>query len=195
MISSLSEIRHLNVDEARLRTHVMLPRHTLGITSSKGLEDYIVRPAFDFLFVLGGVYRFDGIGFVETVHAALKDQVAGYVIQLRQHGSPIFTRAWHWAKTPADGTQAWAPAVRLHIASCSKFVTAVAMTRLLHEQQISVDTPIVGFLPVVLGEGAERRDDHVSPPHDASIRIQHRQIRLGLRVHARPGGGGCDRRW
>jgi CubicO group peptidase (beta-lactamase class C family) len=35
----------------------------------------------------------------------------------------------------------------MHIASCSKLITGIAMTKLLNEQSLSYDTPIIKYLP------------------------------------------------
>ena len=43
--------------------------------------------------------------------------------------------------------------VRMHVASCSKLITAIAMTRILNEKQISFDTPILAFLPTYWVKG------------------------------------------
>jgi len=41
----------------------------------------------------------------------------------------------------------------MHVASCSKLITAIAMTRILNERQMSYDTPIIGFLPTYWAKG------------------------------------------
>ncbi len=53
----------------------------------------------------------------------------------------------NWAKEPLDGSEAWTPDTRMHVASLSKIVTAVAMTRLLDGAGISPATPIIDYLP------------------------------------------------
>ena len=35
----------------------------------------------------------------------------------------------------------------MHVASCSKLITAMAMTKLLNDKRVWFDTPIIGFLP------------------------------------------------
>ncbi len=153
IISKLSDISKFNIDEVKVRAHVVRPAHVLGVVSSKGLEDKAQFPVYEFTFALGTLYRFDVIGFGEAVHAAFKNQVAGYSLQLKQHGSTIYSRSWNYAKTPADGSELWAHDVRMHIASCSKFITAIAMTKLLNDMQMSYDTPIIGFLPNYWAKG------------------------------------------
>ena len=42
----------------------------------------------------------------------------------------------------------------MHIASCSKLITAIAMTKLLNDKHMSYDTPIIAFLPSYWAKGA-----------------------------------------
>ena len=37
---------------------------------------------------------------------------------------------WNWAQEPQDGSESWTPDVRMHVASLSKIITAIAMTKL-----------------------------------------------------------------
>src|SRR4029079_2381723 len=97
--------------------------------------------------------------FGAAVHTALKDSVAGYAMQLRRHGKPIYTLQWQWARQVFDPSfvdpgVAWGTDVRMHVASCSKLVTAIAMTRLLRERGISPDALIAPYLPSYWSRGA-----------------------------------------
>jgi len=62
-----------------------------------------------------------------------------------------------WAKEPQDGAEGWTLDTRMHVASLSKVVTAIAMTKLLNDAGLSPDTPIIDFLPAywVTGPGVE----------------------------------------
>jgi CubicO group peptidase (beta-lactamase class C family) len=151
--SELSEIRGMTIDEVAVQAHAIRPSHVVDVVSSKGLEEGVPYPEFPFPISGTFPYDFDVDGFGKALHAALKDLVAGYVMQLWQHGRPIYTLQWNDAKRPWDGGEAWTPAVRMHIASCSKLVTAIAMTKLLDEKGISYDTPIAGFLPNYWAKG------------------------------------------
>ncbi len=86
-------------------------------------------------------------GFGDDLHAALKDVVGGYFMRMLENGQPIYTLQWNWSIAPGDGGQGWGPDRNMHIASVSKLMTAIGMTRLLEEKNISPDTPIIGFLP------------------------------------------------
>src|SRR5262245_19971507 len=132
-ITSLADFRQLNLDPEVARAHVIRPAHIENVVSSLGPLDPLRGPVFDFIGT-PGLYYFDAAGFADVLHNALKDQVAGYAMKLLHNGQPLQSRTWNWAKTPADGSDAWALGTRMHVASVSKFVTAVAMTRLLQEK-------------------------------------------------------------
>jgi CubicO group peptidase (beta-lactamase class C family) len=146
-ICSLSEIRNFALDEAKVRAHVMRPENVMNIISHPGLAGVTYRPTFDFSFRFGLYYHLDVNGFGNALDAALQNNVSGYVICLRQHGRTICTRQWNWAKTPIDGSESWTPQISMHIASCSKLITAMALIKALDERQIKDITPIIGFLP------------------------------------------------
>lgn len=93
-------------------------------------------------------------GFIHDLHTALTNSVVGYSMELRRAGSPIHKLDRHWAKTPADGSEYWKPRIPMHIASVSKLITAIAMTRLLDAKMISYDTPIITYLPTYWQKGA-----------------------------------------
>jgi CubicO group peptidase (beta-lactamase class C family) len=151
-LSALTEIRNVRIDESAIKAHVMRPEHTIGVISSKGRE--VAVPQFEFKLRSDWFYVFDVESFGKALHVALKDAVAGYVMQLRHHGRTIYTLEWNYAKIPADGVEGWTPAVRMHVASCSKLVTAIGMTKLLNDKGISYDTPIAPFLPLYWSKGS-----------------------------------------
>lgn len=152
-ITSLADARRLKVNEAKVRAHVLRPAHVLGIVSSRGLEDAALLPRFTFTGTPGGLFYLDVPGFGTALHTALEDQVAGYAVRLQHEGSPVHARAWNWAKTADDGAESWASGVRMHVASCSKFITAVAMYKLLRERNLPLETAISGFLPTYWAKG------------------------------------------
>src|SRR5689334_15563635 len=92
-------------------------------------------------------YRLDVDGLGNDLHGLLSPCVAGYVLQLRRYGRVLLDRRWRWARTPTDGSTAWAPDVKMHVASVSKLITAIALTRVLREHAISVDARIAPWLP------------------------------------------------
>jgi CubicO group peptidase (beta-lactamase class C family) len=99
------------------------------------------------------VYGFDVTGFIQELEGQLTWNVAGYSIGLNENGSSIAQTSWNWAKEPQDGGEAWTPDTRMHVASLSKIVTAIAMTKLLGEAGILPDTPIMNYLPAYWVKG------------------------------------------
>jgi hypothetical protein len=149
--SALAGIGGLSIDETAVRAHVMRPPHVVGVVSSKGREEG--TPVMELHRPMSSTAHFDVAGFGTALHAALKDCVAGYVMRLRQNGTTVYTLEWNWAKTPVDVPEGWTPDVRMHVASCSKLITGMAMTKLLNDKNISYDTPIVNFLPSYWAKG------------------------------------------
>ena len=86
-------------------------------------------------------------GFGDDLHAALSATVNGYAMRARQNGQTIYTLQWNWAQRPGDASLGWNPNRRMHVASISKFITAMALTRLLDAEGIDFDDPIAPYLP------------------------------------------------
>jgi CubicO group peptidase (beta-lactamase class C family) len=153
LAAALDQLRGVDIDEAAVRAHVMRPDNLLGVSSDRGCEDVpaedVTRPPAP---VPGPaqapvVYSFDAAGFIQELEEMLTPNVAGYSIGLTENGSMIAQASRNWAKEPKDGSQAWTPDIRMHIASLSKIVTAIAMTKLLGEAGISAYSPIIDYLP------------------------------------------------
>ena len=89
----------LVIDGAAAAAHVMQPPHTVGVLSSRGLEEGIkLVPRYK---PPGVTLSFNTDGFVAALNTALAANTAGYVMKLRQHGKPIASAAVNWAKRPA----------------------------------------------------------------------------------------------
>jgi CubicO group peptidase (beta-lactamase class C family) len=153
--AALSDVHDLVIDQEAMRAHIMQPAHTQRVVSSEGPNADESRPHVTAKPEI--TYSFDVKGFGDALHAALKDSTAGYVMRLRQNGTTIYTLEWNWAKRPQDGGEGWKPEVRMHVASCSKLITAIAMTKLLNEKQISYDAYIIDHLPSYWAKGIERK--------------------------------------
>jgi CubicO group peptidase (beta-lactamase class C family) len=95
----------------------------------------------------------DVSAFGEAFHAAVKDNVAGYSLRVGKNGKTIYTLQWNWAQTPTDSSLGWNPSRRMHVASISKLITAMAMTKLLDDKGISYDAKIVDYLPTYWTKG------------------------------------------
>jgi hypothetical protein len=92
-------------DRFAAAAHVMQPRHTLGVISSRGLEEGTTKFA-PREKAAGVTLSFNTDGFVAALNAALATSTTGYVMQLRQHGQPIASAQVNWAKQPSDGSEA-----------------------------------------------------------------------------------------
>jgi len=151
---SLAEIsQRFQVNEAAARAHVIEPANVRGINSDLGYDK--VRPKLDIPADLGTPPspHLDVDAFGKALHAKLKNSVAGYVMRLRKNGNTIYTLQWNWARTPSDGGVGWNPSRRMHIASVSKLVTGMAMTKLLNDKGISYDAKIINYLPSYWAKG------------------------------------------
>ena len=145
LAAALDQLRGVDIDEAAVRAHVMWPDHLRGAASDRGREGVPVR---HFVWPPGpALYRFDATGFIRALEEQLTGNVAGYSIQLTENGSTIALADQNWAKELQDGSEIWTPDTRMHVASLSKIVTAIAMTRLLDRTGISPSTPIINYLP------------------------------------------------
>jgi CubicO group peptidase (beta-lactamase class C family) len=140
--------------EAQARAHVIAPAHVQNIV----IEE--VNPARENFYKFAPkVVQFkttphlDVGAFGTTMHNILKDQVTGYILQVRQNGNLIYNLIWNWSKTPVDGNKGWNEDTRMHVASVSKYLTAVGLVKLLDSKGISYDAKIIGYLPTYWTKG------------------------------------------
>ena len=131
----------------QVNAHVIDPAELRGIMSDGEEQErsmpYVFRPQLKF----NALPKLNVNAFGQELHAKIKDQVTGYAMQLRKNGTPVYTLIWNWAKTPTDGGQGWKLDTRMHVASVSKYITAVAMVKLLDSKGISLDAKIINYLP------------------------------------------------
>jgi CubicO group peptidase (beta-lactamase class C family) len=149
LAAALSQIRGVHVDEAAARAHVLRPEHVRTAVSDLGPAG---APAREHHWHHRH-YRFDKDGFLEALEKKLTGEAAGYSVRLAEHGTTIATLDWNWAKEPQDGAESWAPQVRMHVASLSKIITAIAMSRVLDQAGIAAGTPVIGYLPDYWAKG------------------------------------------
>jgi CubicO group peptidase (beta-lactamase class C family) len=97
----------------------------------------------------GSAPHLDLGAFGLRIYNALKDKVVGYILQIRQHGNLVHVGSWNWAQTPADKNLGWNENTQMHIASVSKFLTAVGMVKCLddHGKSYKGEDKIVDYLP------------------------------------------------
>ncbi len=144
----------------QLLEHRIVPAPAAGVISSRGLEDVrsVALPGvLDRALAIPDL-TLDVVRFVRTMTSALDTQVAGYAYELRRSGLPVFTGSRGSARLDGDPSPVpWARDERMHVASCSKLVTGIAMTRLLAARGISPDARIAAHLPAywVKGPGVD----------------------------------------
>jgi CubicO group peptidase (beta-lactamase class C family) len=97
-------------------------------------------------------------GFFASMKSGLTG-VNGYSMELRRHGVAIGSySSGNAVDGPAESSTGnsvssvpWTTTTPMQIASCSKLVTAMALTRLLAQKGISPDTPVSHYLPTYWG--------------------------------------------
>lgn len=146
----LVDILHrIGLTEEMVRRHVMRPEHVEAAKLRIELRDAgdVDDDAGDLPPPSGLFYRLNVQKLSRDLHALLSVCVAGYSMQLRRRGQTLFDRQWNWARMPGDGGVHWATGVPMHVASVSKLITAMAMTKLLHSRNISPNEGISPWLP------------------------------------------------
>ncbi len=131
----------------KLRAHAIRPANVVGVESDKGPEGLTVSEVIRPKVVLAPTapkVNLDTLS--ERLHASLSGTTYGYAMQIRKNGQPAVTRIWKKARGASDGNAAWNLDTRMHIASVSKFITAVAMVKMLDAKGISVDAKIAPYL-------------------------------------------------
>jgi CubicO group peptidase (beta-lactamase class C family) len=160
---------------ALARAHQMQPPHLAGVQADRGRDDglpalraatleaprlrALVRPEVGArtleatLASMQVTLGFDAAGFARALDQALATKTAGYMMQLRKAGQTIASGRGGLAIRPPDGTQQWTANVRMHVASVSKLVTAMAMTRALDDAKLTMDSAIAPHLPAYWTRG------------------------------------------
>jgi CubicO group peptidase (beta-lactamase class C family) len=150
--------------EADVRAHVIAPRHV----ADARLEDNdpareislpaFAAPSLDRVAAPGttvaNVPTVDLGAMGLYIHKALKDSVTGYMLEVRQNGVLVHVGQWNWAQTPANAGTGWSENTRMHVASVSKFLTAVALVKALDAKGISYDAKMVDYLPSYWAKGS-----------------------------------------
>lgn len=142
------------LSDAQVNSHIMAPEHTKDVN----IEETNAGREVHYKFILPAkqfkkVPKLDTGAFGSAVHAILKDTVTGYILQIRHNGVLVHNLIWNWAQTPADHNKGWTEDTRMHVASVSKFLTAVAMVKVLDSKKISYDAKIAGYLPAYWTKG------------------------------------------
>ncbi|MFN8345930.1 MAG: serine hydrolase domain-containing protein [Spirosomataceae bacterium] len=100
------------------------------------------------------ILQFDPLLFKEKVDAFLNAQaLSGYSYSVFVNGKRVVEAEGRngWARKNADAPAAsFHPMVRQEVASCSKYITTLAMLKMLERADLSLDTPIWPFLPTYM---------------------------------------------
>lgn len=124
--------------EAKVRRHVIAPLHVKNIQIEEVDEAREVRfniPLRSTTFKTTPKPDLGAFGL--AIHTVLKDSVTGYMLQVRKNGNLVHVGIWNWAQTPSDQGKGWNEDTRMHVASVSKFLTAVALVKSLDSKGIS----------------------------------------------------------
>lgn len=92
----------------------------------QGFPDFLPPPESECDLNIGG--------FLTDMHAALAPNVNGYALRIRKNGATVGVLQWNWARDPNDGDLpglGWNSNRRMHVASVSKFMTAIGLVHLL----------------------------------------------------------------
>lgn len=140
--------------EAKVKAHVIAPAHTKNIRIEEVNPDREVRYKIQPLNrKFNTTPKLDLGAFGLAVHNVLKDSVTGYILQVRQNGNLVHNGIWNWAQTPADQNKGWNEDTRMHVASVSKFLTAVGLVKALDSKGIPYDAKIINYLPSYWSKG------------------------------------------
>ena len=139
---------------AKLKSHVINPENIQNIEIEEVNASRQVMykfPKFNLKFKAKPKLNVNR--FCDTVHTALKDNVTGYILQVRQDGNLICNLIWKRAQTTPNANIPWNEDTKMHVASVSKFLTAVGLVKLLDEKGISYDAKIIDYLPDYWSKG------------------------------------------
>ncbi len=93
------------------------------------------------------VRPFSPAHFASKLSARLDAQNVGYAFQVNEHGVSKARGARGFCRHAVDGGVPWDSQSRMHVASTSKFFSAVALMRALRARGLDVDAKINDFLP------------------------------------------------
>jgi hypothetical protein len=111
--------------------------------------------------------------FVQALRNALDPLGVGYCYMIRRNGKLTHLHGSRWAQLSAEdtGPVAWFVHIPMNIASVSKFVTAIAVVRLLRDLGIPLKTPVAPYLPQywVRGSGVGAITFHDLLRHESGL--------------------------
>lgn len=142
-----ADIKGLAIDETLANGHVMRPANTVGVQGLTDQEAPAMLATGRPVRAKAPAVRFDHDAFAAAMDQALETNMTGYYWELRQSGTRVVTGSNMYARRPVDDAAPWNAERVMHVGSCSKLITAMAMTRVMAEHGISLDQPIAPYLP------------------------------------------------
>ena len=155
------------VTAAEVKSHVIAPRHLDGVQTEDNDATREVQFRAPWLERRGAAISADvtpttsadlatvNLGAMGlAIHKALKDSVTGYMLQVRQNGVLVHVGQWNWSQTPSNAATGWNENTRMHVASVSKYLTAVGLVKALNAKGISYDAKIIDYLPTYWSKGS-----------------------------------------
>jgi len=129
--AALAQLRGIKIDEQAVLRHVIRDEQVMTARSDQGVVETLA-PLVSIEPPPVATYTLDTDGFIADIQQDLAN-VEGYVIGLHLNGLPYKSVVWGYAHQPQeqDGTEDWGLEVRQHVASLSKNITAMAMTKAL----------------------------------------------------------------
>jgi CubicO group peptidase (beta-lactamase class C family) len=150
--NAIKILRTFGLSEEMVQGHVFRPEHLTDAVLSTDKQQVshvfdqpLHKPAKTNLF-----YHLNTEQLRNDLHDLLQPCTVGYSMQLRRAGRIIFNEQSGFAKMPGEGGpdgEPWTMDTPMHVASVSKLITAMALTKLLKTKNISVDAPIWPYLP------------------------------------------------
>jgi hypothetical protein len=126
--------------------------HSAVVTTVDRIQPTLIRPS-RLSWPFTELFQINLHTFNRRLRAALDPLRVGYCYMIRQRGRIAHLHTSGWAQLPGDGEIGWRLHTAMNVASVSKFVTAIAMIKLLRDARISVNTRVAQFLPQYWTQG------------------------------------------
>ena len=129
--------------------------HQIGresVTTVDKIEPVLSRPIPS---PLGRLRRINADTLSRNLRAALDALGVGYCYEIRRRGAVLHVQAAGAAQAGSDGPISWAPHIPMNMASVSKFVTAIALAKLLPATDIPLTSPVAPYLPQFWTQGPD----------------------------------------
>ena len=129
--------------------------HNIGreaVSTVDKIETDLIRPSRT-RWPFTSLWRINLDTFNQRLRASIDPLKVGYCYMMSRKGKIVHLHASGFAQLPGDGEVGWGLHVPMNIASVSKFVTAIALVRLLRDANIPLKTPVAAYLPQYWTQG------------------------------------------